>query len=120
MATDVRPTVREIQHEVRIDLPADTPRLTNVVGEKRKPIGLRLRYCLRPDLARVDITVEFRKGAQLWPPVDEMPDWLNKIIEDHRPTDVETPWENRGTGMGGWSIDPTDRAAGRVNPPHWV
>jgi hypothetical protein len=50
-------TVREIRHEARIDL-TDAPKLTNVVGQTRRPLGLRLTYGLRADITRVDITIE--------------------------------------------------------------
>ncbi|WP_330236113.1 hypothetical protein [Streptomyces sp. NBC_00566] len=100
--------VREVDHEVRIDL-TGAPELSNVCGRVRKPFGLRLRYGLRADVSRVDITVEFQDSAELWPPVAEMPDWLNQIIEDHRPRDVDDPRDFRPTGMGGWAIDRTGR-----------
>lgn len=101
-------SVREIRYDVRIDL-ADAPKLTNVCGETRKPAGLRLSYGLRRDITRVDITVEYSDSAELWPPVADMPEWLNRIIDEQRPRDVDAPGEFRPTGAGGWSTDSTDR-----------
>lgn len=110
--TAVTATVREIRHEVRVDL-TDAPALTNPIGQTRKPLGLRLTYGLRTDISRVDIAVEYRDAAELWPPVAEMPDWLNRIITDHMPTDVDAPEAFRPTGLGGWSIDQAARGGAR-------
>lgn len=104
--------VREIRHEVRIDL-TDAPKLTNVVGRTRQPLGLRLIYGLRADITRVDITIEYDDSAEHWPPVADMPEWLSRIIEEQRPRDVDAPHDFRPTGMGGWAID----AAGRRPTP---
>jgi hypothetical protein len=95
--------VREIQHQVRIDL-TDAPTLTDCTGRKRKPFGLRLTYGMRRDVARIDVVIEWEDSAQLWPPVSEMPDWLQQIIDDHQPADVDGPVEPRPTGMGGWPL----------------
>ncbi|MFK0018207.1 hypothetical protein [Streptomyces sp. NPDC090798] len=97
-------TVREIRHEVRIDL-TDAPKLTNIVGNTRRPLGLRLIYGLRADITRVDITIEYDDAAEHWPPVADMPEWLSQIIEEQRPRDVDAPNDFRPTGMGGWAID---------------
>lgn len=98
-------TVREIQHQVRIDL-TDAPKLTNIIGRTRQPVGLRLSYGLRSDITRVDITVEWEDTAELWPPAADMPDWLRRTIDAHRPADVSEPRSNRPTGMGGWPVYP--------------
>ncbi|MEU6552042.1 hypothetical protein ABZ915_17425 [Streptomyces sp. NPDC046915] len=111
-AQPVIATVREIRHEVRIDL-TDAPALTNIIGRTRKPVGLRITYGLRRDIAHVDITVEYGNAAELWPPVAEMPDWLNQIVADHMPRDVDAPEDFRPTGMAGWSIDATARGGAR-------
>lgn len=96
--------VREVRHEVRIDL-TDAPKLTNVTGRSRKPRGLRLTYGLRRDIARVDIAVEYEDDAELWPPAAEMPGWLAQVVQDYRPRDVDDPNSWRPTGMGGWAVD---------------
>jgi len=98
-------TVREIQHQVRIDL-TDAPKLTNTVGRTRKPLGLRLSYGLRRDITRVDITIEWDDTAELWPPAADMPDWLRSIIDAHRPADVDEPESYRPSGLGGWPVYP--------------
>jgi hypothetical protein len=105
-------TVREVRHEIRIDL-TGAPALHDVLGRTRKPMGLRITYGLRADVARVDIAVEYQDEAQLWPPVAEMPDWLNRIITDNMPRDVSAPQGFRPTGMGGWSIDASQRGGAR-------
>jgi hypothetical protein len=103
--TAMQTTVREIQHQVRINL-TDAPKLTNVIGRTRQPLGLRLTYGLRSDITRVDITVEWEDTAEMWPPVADMPDWLRCIIDDHRPADVDELESYRPTGMGGWPVYP--------------
>jgi hypothetical protein len=102
----VTASVREIQHQVRIDL-TNAPTLTDSTGRKRKPFGLRLTYGIRRDITRVDIVIEWEDSAQLWPPVSEMPDWLRRIVDENRPVDVDEPDDWRPTGMGGWPISPT-------------
>lgn len=97
-------TVREIQHRVRVDLPADAPKLRDPVGRLRRPTGLRLEYGVRRDVARVDVTVEFRNSASHWPPTAGLPDWLRRIIDAHRPADVDNPDANRRTGVDGWPL----------------
>lgn len=102
-------TVREVHHRVRIDL-TDAPKLTNLVGRTRQPIGLRLEYGLRRDITRVDITVEWSDAAELWPPAADMSDWLRRTIDAHRPADVGEPSSDRPTGMGGWPVYPAATA----------
>lgn len=99
-------TVCEIRHEVRIDL-TNAPTLTDLTGRTRKPFGLRLTYGLRADVTRVDIVIEWEDSAQLWPPAADMPGWLQQIIVDRRPADVDTPDDWRPVGMGGWPVYPT-------------
>jgi hypothetical protein len=99
-------SVREIRHEVRIDL-TDAPTLTNLVGRTRKPQGLRIGYGLRRDITRVDLIIEWGDAAELWPPAADMPDWLRHIIDAHRPVDVDEPDSWRAIGMGGWPVYPT-------------
>jgi hypothetical protein len=70
--TEVTATVREISHEVRVDL-ADAPPLKTITGRRRKPVGLRIQYGARRDVSRVDVTVEFHNSAEHFPPVGEMP-----------------------------------------------
>ncbi len=105
-------SVYEVRHEVRVDL-INAPKLTNVIGRVRKPVGLRITYGLRRDIARVDLVVNYESEAELWPPAAEMPDWLNQVIEDHRPSDVDEPEVTRPTGMGGWALSRAKRGAGR-------
>ncbi|MCB5168035.1 hypothetical protein LG634_24810 [Streptomyces bambusae] len=98
-------TVREIRHEVRIDL-TDTPPLTSLTGSRRRPCGIRLTYAIRADIARVDIAVEWEDTAEAWPPTAEMPAWLDALIEEHRPRDVDEPDAYRPAGLGGRAIQP--------------
>lgn len=101
--TDVTANVREISHEVRVDL-TDAPPLKTFNGRRRKPVGLRIQYGARRDVSRVDITVEFRNSAEHFPPVSEMPEWMRRIVEANRPADVDSPDDDRRTGMGGWPL----------------
>ncbi|MFD4257750.1 hypothetical protein ACFWR9_08960 [Streptomyces sp. NPDC058534] len=96
--------VHEIRHEIRIDL-TDAPALTNSAGRTRQPIGVHLTYGLRRDITRVDIAVQWHDSAELWPPSCEMPGWLRKVIDDHRPADVDEPEDARPTGKYGWPIN---------------
>lgn len=97
-------TVREIRHEVRIDLPADMKPMKTFSGQRRKPTGLRLEYGISRGVTRVDVTVEFHNAAELFPPVLEMPAWMLRYVERHRPADVDLPMPDRRTGMGGWDL----------------
>ena len=99
-------SVHEIRYEVRIEL-ADAPKLTNLSGRRRKPIGVHLIYGLRRDITRVDIAIQWEDEASLWSPSHEMPDWLRQIIDDHLPRDVDEPEDDRPTGAGGWPIRST-------------
>jgi hypothetical protein len=101
--TDVTAVVREISHEVRVNLP-DRPVVKTFTGGRRKAYGLRIQYGIRQDVSRVDITVEFHNAAEHFPPVMEMPEWMRRIVEDNRPRDVDSPDSNRRTGMGGWPL----------------
>lgn len=109
MTTDpVTSAVHEIRHEVRIDL-TDAPKLTDLTGRRRTPIGVHLIYGLRRDITRVDIAIQWAPiqgegQAQLWSPAHEMPDWLRQIVDRYRPRDVDEPEEDRPTGAGGWPI----------------
>jgi hypothetical protein len=100
-------SVREIRHVVHVDLPDDTPPMRTVDGRRRKPLGLRIDYLTRRDVARVDITVEYRDSAQHFPPDGEMPEWMREIVAEHRPRDVDNPDAVRRTGMGGWPLPTT-------------
>lgn len=102
--------VHEIRHEVRIDL-TDAPKLTDLIGRRRKPIGVHLIYGLRRDITRVDIAIQWEGEASLWSPSHEMPPWLRQIIDGHRPRDVDEPDDYRPTGAGGWPIDASARRA---------
>lgn len=102
--TDVTASVHEIRHEVRIEL-AGAPKLTDLTGRRRKPVGVHLIYGLRRDITRVDIAMQWEDEAQLWPPSCEMPDWLRQLIDEYRPRDVDEPEEDRPTGQGGWPIN---------------
>ncbi|MER7487975.1 hypothetical protein ABTY20_19115 [Streptomyces sp. NPDC126497] len=104
--TDVTASVREIDHEVRVDL-TDAPPVKTATGRRRKPMGLRIRYGARRDVSRVDITLEFRSSAEHFPPVGEMPGWMRRIVEANRPRDVDHPDDDRRTGMGGWPLPVT-------------
>lgn len=103
---NVTASVREIHHRIRIDL-TGAPKLTNLAGRTRVPVGLRLDYGLRQDVSRLDIVIEWDDAAELWPPAADMPTWLRQIIDAHRPVDVDDPDIPRPTGMGGWPIEPT-------------
>lgn len=102
----VNETVREIQHRVRVNLPADMPPMKTATGRRRKPLGLRLDYAVSRGITRVDITVEYHNEAEYFPPVAEMPAWMREIVDRHRPADVDSPDANRRTGMGGWPLKP--------------
>lgn len=95
--------VREISHEVRVDL-TDAAPMKTFTGRRRKPVGLRIRYGLTRGVSRVDITVEFHNAAEHFPPVMEMPEWMRRIVEANRPADVDNPDADRRTGMGGWPL----------------
>jgi hypothetical protein len=99
----VTASVREVKHTVHVDL-ADAPPLKTAGGRRRKPVGLRIYYGIRQDVQRVDVTVEFRDSAELFPPSCEMPEWMSEIIAEHRPRDVDNPDDDRRTGMGGWPL----------------
>lgn len=101
--TAVTASVREIKHEVRVNL-TDAPPVKTCTGRRRKPTGLRIQYGVGRDVARVDITVEFHNAAELFPPVGEMPAWMREIVDQHRPADVDRPYADRRTGMGGWPL----------------
>lgn len=101
----VAATVREISHEVRISLNGAPKLRSHCIGRSlRTPVGLRLEYGLGRDITRVDVTIVWEDAAELWPPSREMPGWLRKIIDEHRPADVDSPSLNRPTGMGGWPV----------------
>lgn len=104
-------TVREIRHEIRIDL-TDAPTLTNLTGRTRKPFGLRLTYGIREDIARVDIAIEWEDTAERWPPAADMPSWLRNLINEYRPRDVDNAPEVRPVGLGGWPLTVPAAAAG--------
>lgn len=105
-ATTARATVREIRYEVRIDLPAGMPPMKTFTGRRRKPCGLRLEYGVTRGITRVDIVVEYHNAAEHFPPVMEMPGWMRRIVDEHRPRDVDNPLPDRRTGMGGWPLEP--------------
>lgn len=96
-------SAREIRHKVLIDL-TDAPPLETATGRRRKPVGLRIEYGLRRDVSRVDVTVEFHNAAEHYPPSMTMPGWMRVIIEANQPRDVDSPDEDRRTGMGGWPL----------------
>lgn len=96
-------SVREIRHEVRVNL-ADAQPLKTFTGRRRKPVGLRIQYGIRADISRVDVTVEFHDAAETFPPVMEMPGWMREIVDANRPADVDSPWEDRRTGTTGWDL----------------
>ncbi|MCX4703905.1 hypothetical protein [Streptomyces sp. NBC_01373] len=99
----VASSVHEIRHEVRIDL-TDAPPLADLVGRRRKPVGVHLIYGLRRDISRVDVAVQWEDEAQWWSPSCEMPGWLRRIVDRYRPSDVDEPDEGRPTGRGGWPV----------------
>ncbi|MFH8805285.1 hypothetical protein ACH4F6_38050 [Streptomyces sp. NPDC017936] len=101
--TEVTAIVREISHRVCVDLP-DRPIIKTFTGSRRKLYGLRIEYGARRDVSRVDITLEFHNAAEHYPPVMEMPGWMLRIVEAHRPRDVDSPDADRRTGMGGWPL----------------
>lgn len=96
-------TVREIKHEVRVDLTDAAPMKTST-GRRRKPVGLRIQYGVRQDVSRVDIVLEFHNSAELLPPSCALPAELWAIVEANRPADVDSPDPDRRTGMGGWDL----------------
>jgi hypothetical protein len=96
-------SVREISHEVRVDL-TDAAPMKTATGGLRKPVGLRIHYGLSRGVARVDVTVEFHNAAEHFPPSCEMPEWMRRIVEANRPADVDNPDADRRTGMGGWPL----------------
>lgn len=100
---EVTASVREVSHEVHVDL-TDAPPLKTAGGRRRKPTGLRIRYGIGPYVHRVDIVVEYRDAAEHFPPAGEMPGWMSRVVEDSRPRDVDDPSERRRTGMGGWDV----------------
>lgn len=112
--------VREIRHEVRVDLPADMKPVKTATGLRRKPVGLRLEYGVSRSVSRVDIVVEYTKSAEHFPPVGEMPEWVQDYVDRNRPGDVDHPSPDRRTGMGGWPLDaptvPEDPITGIHDP----
>jgi hypothetical protein len=96
-------SVREISHEVRVDL-TDAEPMKTFTGRRRKPVGLRIRYGLTRGVSRVDVTVEFHNAAETFPPVMEMPEWMRWIVRANCPADVDNPDADRRTGMGGWPL----------------
>ncbi|MDJ0460645.1 hypothetical protein [Streptomyces sp. H27-C3] len=96
-------SVREVQHQVRIDL-TGAPKITNGSGQTRKPQGLRVTYGRRRDIDRVDLVVEYADSAERVPPADGMPDWVSDLVAKHQPADVDEPDAFRPPGSGGMSI----------------
>lgn len=96
-------SVHEIRHHIRVDL-TNAPPLTDLVGHRRKPIGVHLTYGLRRDITRVDIAIQWEGEASLWSLSHEMPDWLRQVVDRYRPADVDDPDEARPTGKGGWPL----------------
>lgn len=77
-------TVREAHHRIIIDL--DTPQpFTDICDRTRNVYGLRIQYDRTPTVDRVTITVEYRDSASLVCPVEEIPDWMQTIIDTHKP-----------------------------------
>jgi hypothetical protein len=96
--------VREIRYVVHVDL-IEAPRITTAFSKNRQPAALLLEYDIRRDVHRVDISVQWRNGqVDHFPPDRPMPEWLRLIVEEHRPRDVDDPWSDRRTGMGGWPL----------------
>lgn len=111
-------SVREIRREIRIDL-TDAPTLTNLIGQTRKPHGLRLAYGIRRDIARVDIVIEWQDSAEYWPPAAEMPDWLRNIVSSYQPRDVDDPDDFRPAGLGGWPLAARRRLTENEHSAAW-
>jgi hypothetical protein len=110
---ELKASVREIRHEVRVDLTDAAPMKTST-GGRRKPVGLRIHYGLSRGVARADITVEFHNAAEHFPPATEMPEWMRRIVEANRPADVDNPDADRRTGMGGWPLPAPSVSEGDV------
>ena len=77
-------TVTQVHHRISVDL--DTPQpFTDICGDTRKVIAVRIEYVLSAIADRVDVVVEYRDCARLVPPVSEIPDWMQALIDEHRP-----------------------------------
>jgi hypothetical protein len=77
-------TVRQVHHRVTIDL--DKPQeYTDLVGRTRKVHAVRIEYGLSPIADRVDVVVEYKDSAALVPPVADIPDWMQALIDQHEP-----------------------------------
>jgi hypothetical protein len=96
-------SVQEISHRVRVDLPG-RPAIKTPGGSRRKLYGLRIDYGIRRDVSRVDIDLVFHNSAEHFPPDADMPGWMQTIVEENRPADVDNPLPDRRTGMGGWDV----------------
>lgn len=86
MATTTAPagTVRAIHHTVFIDL--DTPHpFTDICGRTRQVYAVRIEYGLSPIAHRADVVVEYKDSANLVPPVCDIPDWMQALIDQHKP-----------------------------------
>ncbi|NUQ95790.1 MAG: hypothetical protein HOY79_04270 [Streptomyces sp.] len=76
--------VTEIQHRVTIHL--DTPHpYTDLLGRTRDVCTLRIEYGLSAIAHRTDVTVHYKDTAALIPPVADIPDWIQALIDQHKP-----------------------------------
>lgn len=115
--SEPKASVREIRHEVRVNL-TDAAPMKTFTGRRRKPVGLRIEYGLTRGVTRVDVVVEFHDAAEHFPPVMEMPEWMRRIVEANRPRDVDHPDADRRTGMGGWPLlEPAVEVSGDSGVP---
>lgn len=77
--------LRQVQHRISLDL--DTPQpLTDVIGRTRQVQAVRIEYGLSAIAQRVDVVVEYQDCTQLLPPVTPIPEWLQELIDEHKPT----------------------------------
>ncbi|MEU0818925.1 hypothetical protein [Streptomyces mirabilis] len=77
-------TVTQVHHRISLDL--DTPQpFTDMVGRTRKVHAVRIEYGLSAIADRVDVVVEYADSAALVPPVADIPNWMQALIDEHRP-----------------------------------
>lgn len=70
-------------YTVRLTL-TNAPALTTGIRQTRVPYGLRIDYHAN----RTEIVVDYAHTSQIWFPSDELPQWLQTIVDTHRPADL--------------------------------
>lgn len=110
--------VQEIRHEVRMTLPDDTPPMTTELGLLERPDGLHVTYHVRRLVAYVDIAVEFEGHLEAFPHDAPRPEWMSRLIDAHRPADVDDPRPNRRPVRGCRPLAPATVAADVVTGHH--